>query len=212
VPRLNWDVSGERFYETGIDRGVLYVPALDGVAWSGLTSIEESPSGGDAKPYYLDGFKYLNLSAAEEFEATINAFSSPKEFDQCDGMVSVHNGLLATQQPRQSFGLSYRTLLGNDIEGTDYAYKIHLVYNALAAPGSRTSTTIGSSAEPTDLSWQITTMPPAMTGYKPTAHLIIDSSRTDPAVLAEVEDIVYGSDSNSARQPSPDELAAIFAP
>jgi hypothetical protein len=174
--------------------------------------VAESPSGGDAKPYYLDGVKYLNLSAAEEFEATINAFYSPREFAACDGMSQIHNGLLATQQPRQSFGLSYRTLLGNDTDGSEFGYKIHLVYNALAAPASKTSTTIGSSADPTDFSWDITTLPPPITGYKPTAHLIIDSSTTDPAVLLEVENIIYGSVSTSARQPSPDELVAIFAP
>jgi hypothetical protein len=212
VPRLNWDLPGEHYYETGIDRGVLYVPVHAGVAWSGLTSVAESPSGGDAKPYYLDGVKYLNLSAAEEFEATISSFYSPAEFAACDGMSQIHNGLMATQQPRQSFGLSYRTLLGNDTEGPEFAYKIHLVYNALAAPASKTSTTIGSSADPTDFSWDITTLPPPLTGYKPTAHLIIDSSTTDPAVLSEVEDIIYGSVSSSARQPTPDELVAIFAP
>lgn len=212
MPRLNWDVAGTRYYETGIDRGVLYVPTLNGVAWSGLTSVEESPAGGDPKPYYLDGIKYLNLSAAEEYEATINAFYSPAEFAWCDGIAPVANGLSATQQPRQSFDLCYRTILGNDLEGLDFAYKIHLVYNALAQPTQRGNKTIGDSAEPTEFSWQITTKPPPMTGYKPTAHLVIESLTSDPDILSSVEDIIYGSDTTWPRMPSQSELVDIFTP
>jgi hypothetical protein len=145
VARLDWSAIGERFYETGIDRGVLYV-GEDGFVWPGLISITESPSGGDAKPFYLDGIKYLNISAAEEFEGTINAFFAPAEFNACDGTVSVHNGLFATQQPRKPFGLSYRTRVGNDIDGAEHAYKVHLVYNALAAPSERENSTLNDSS------------------------------------------------------------------
>jgi hypothetical protein len=146
VSRLVWSAAGERFFESGLDRGVLYVSGK-GVAWSGLISIEESPTGGDAKAFYHDGIKYLNLAAAEEFEATINAYSSPPEFGPCDGVGAVYNGLFATQQPRKPFSLSYRTKVGNDTDGADHAYKIHLVYNALAAPTSRSNSTQSDRTE-----------------------------------------------------------------
>lgn len=210
MPRLSWSATGERFYETGVDRGVLYVGTNPGVAWTGLTSVSESPSGGEPKAYYIDGIKYLNLSSAEEFEATINAFNSPSEFGPCDGTVSIQNGLFVTQQPRKPFGLSYRTKVGNDIDGSDHAYKIHLVYNALAAPSERSNNTVGDSTEPNSLSWSITTLPPLVTGFKPTAHFLIDSRLTSQEVLIEVEDILYGSDANSPRLPSAQELIDLF--
>lgn len=210
MPRLSWGDVGEKFYETGVDRGVLYVSGEPGVAWIGLTSVDESPSGGEAKPYYIDGVKYLNLSAAEEFEATINAFNSPNLFWACDGIASVQNGLFVTQQPRKQFGLSYRTVVGNDVNGPDHAYKIHLVYNALAGPSSRNNATLGDSSDPTTFSWSITTLPPSIIGYKRTSHLVIDSRLTDPEVLTEVENILYGNDSDSSNLPSPDDLIAIF--
>lgn len=212
MPRLTWSAVGERFYETGVDRGVLYVNGIYGVAWTGLTSVAESPSGGEARPYYIDGVKFLNISSAEEFEATINAFYRPLEFGPCDGTASIQNGLFVTQQPRKSFGLSYRTKLGNDVDGSDHAYKIHLVYNALAAPSERSNNTLGDSADPSVFSWAITTLPPSITGFKPTAHLVIDSRSTDPSVLSNVEDILYGNEANTAHLPSPDELIAIFNP
>lgn len=210
MARLNWSAVGERFYETGVDRGVLYVADIPGVAWTGLTSVSESPTGGEAKAYYIDGVKYLNLSAAEEFEATVEAFASPPEFGPCDGTISIQNGLFVTQQPRKPFGLSYRTKIGNDIDGTDHAYKIHLIYNALAAPSARSNGTMGDSTDPIGLSWAITTLPPAMTGYKPTAHFVIDSRLTPMEILIEVEDILYGSNASSSRLPSAQELVGIF--
>lgn len=210
MARLDWGALGERLYETGVDRGVLYIGA-NGVAWTGLISVAESPSGGDAKPYYLDGVKFLNISAAEEYEATLEAFYNPPEFAVCDGIASVQNGLFVTQQPRKSFNLSYRTKIGNDVDQSDHAYKIHLIYNALAAPSDRKNNTTGDSVEPSTFSWGITTLPPSITGFKPTAHLVIDSRFTLVATLTAVEDILYGSDVNVARIPSPDELVTLFA-
>ena len=211
MSRLTWRNMGERFYEIGVDRGVLYVDLNPGVAWTGLVSVSESPSGGDPKPFYIDGVKYLNLASVEEFEATIVAYYSPPEFAPCDGITSIQNGLFVTQQPRKSFGLSYRSKIGNDLEGSDHAYKIHLVYNALAAPTNRSNTTIGNSNNLDAFSWSITTLAPDITGYKRTAHLVIDSRTTEPSILSTVEDILYGSESTSARLPDPDELIAIFS-
>jgi hypothetical protein len=209
MTRLNWDAVGERFYETGVDRGVLYVDN-SGFAWPGLISVNESPSGGEAKPYYIDGFKYLNIAAAEEFEATIEAFYSPPEFRPCDGKVAIHNGLFATQQPRKQFSFSYRTKIGNDTDGPDHGYKIHLVYGALAAPSERTNTTLSDSAEPGAYSWGITTRPPVIAGMRPTAHFIIDSRFTSEVVLVEIEALLYGSEAFSAQLPSVTELIEIF--
>lgn len=210
MPRLIWGAAGERFFETGLDRGVLYLPSDPGVVWNGLISISESPDGGEAKPYYLDGIKYLNVSASEEYAATISAYFYPREFGVCDGQVSIQNGLIATQQPRKSFGLSYRTRVGNDVVSSDFSYKIHLVYNALAEPSSRQNSTLGGSTDPSSFSWVISTKPPTITGYKPTAHLVIDARFTDPTILATVEDILYGTETDLARLPDPDELIAIF--
>lgn len=210
MARLTWSATGQRFYETGVDRGVLYVAGQDGVAWTGLTSVEEAPTGGEARPYYIDGAKFLNIAAAEEFEATINSFFSPPEFGQCDGVSSVQNGLFATQQPRKSFGLAYRTRIGNDVDGTEHGYKIHLVYNALAAPSQRSHATIGDSVEPSAFSWQISTLPPVMTGYKPTSHLVIDSLLTGAETLLAVEDALYGSDGLPPRLLTPNELITMF--
>lgn len=211
MTRIKWGAQGERFYETGLDRGVLYVGEAAGVPWVGLISVSESPDGGDAKPFYIDGTKYLNLSTNEEFAATINAYSRPYEFGPCEGEKAIQNGLFAGQQPRVSFGMAYRTLVGNDTVGSDLGYKIHLVYNALAAPTQRSNGTMGENTSPLTLSWSITTLAPAMTGVKRTAHLFIDSRYSDPEALLAAEDILYGDESNSARLPSPDELASIFA-
>lgn len=211
MPRIVWAPMGERFYEMGVDRGVLYTQGNPGVPWSGLVSITESNVGGEPKPYYIDGVKYLNLASAEEFEATITAFHKPPEFEPCDGILSIHNGLFATQQPRRQFGLSYRTKIGNDLRGIDYAYKIHLVYNALASPTEKPYATFSNSSEPPTLSWPITTLPPAITGFKRTSHLVIDSRYTDTELLTSVEDILYGDDENAARLPDPDELIEMFS-
>lgn len=211
MARLNWAAVGERFFETGVDRGVLYVGIDPGVAWTGMISVAEAPTGGEAKPFYMDGFKYLNLSTTEEFAATINAFSSPPEFGPCDGRVSVQNGLYITQQPRKPFGLSYRTKLGNEVDGSDHAYKIHLVYNALAASSDRANNTITDSPDPANLSWTITTMAPAITGYKPTSHFVIDSRFTPEGILISLEDILYGNEASAASLPTPAELIDLFS-
>lgn len=211
MTRLNWDSPGQRFYELGVDRGVLYIDSQPGVPWVGLISVSESPSGGDAQPYYLDGIKYLNISSAEEFEATIEAYSSPREFGPCDGTVAIQNGLFVTQQPRKQFSFSYRSKTGNDTEGQDYAYKIHIVYNALAAPSQRSNKSINDSVDVNNFSWAITTLPPSITGVKPTAHLVIDSRYTDPTVLITVEDLLYGSDSSTSSLPTPNDLIGIFS-
>lgn len=210
MTRLNWNASGERYYENGVDRGVLYIDNA-GVAWTGLVSVAESPAGGEPRPYYLDGIKYLNLAASEEFVATINAFNSPPEFGVCDGIAAVHTGLFATQQPRRPFGLSYRTMIGNDLNA-EVGYKIHLVYNALAAPSERPNSTMNNSPEPATLSWGITTLPPSVTGFKPTAHFVVDSRYADSGALADLEDILYGSTEDDAALPTVDELIALFAP
>lgn len=210
MTRLDWNAVGSRFYEMGVDRGVLYVGSDPGVAWTGLLSVAESPNGGEARPYYLDGEKYLNLSTAEEFAATVTALGAPKEFDICDGRRSIQNGLIVTHQPRVQFGLSYRTRIGNDIQGIDHGYKIHLVYNALAGPADRSHASLGAEANPSSLGWSITTLAPTITGYKPTAHLVVDSRYTDPDVLSAVEGVLYGDDAVNASLPSPDDLIAIF--
>lgn len=212
MARIDWDARGTRYFEMGVDRGVLYPPSGPGVAWPGLLSVNETPTGAEERAYYIDGIKYLNLRSAEEFSATVEAFNSPSEFDVCDGNVSVHNGLIATQQPRKSFGLSYRTRLGNDLDGADHAYKIHLIYNALAAPANRNNVTMSDSVDPAKFSWTVTTLPPPVTGYKRTAHFVIDSRTADPTALAAVEDILYGTEADDPALPTPDELIAIFAP
>lgn len=209
MTRLDWNATGTRFYEAGVDRGVLYVDGQPGIAWNGLTSIDENPSGGEGRSFYIDGVKYLNTSGFEEFQATITAFTYPDVFAQCDGSVQPRSGLFLTQQRRKSFGLSYRTKIGND-QSEDHAYKIHIIYNALAAPSGRSNATIDGSTEPTDFTWEITTRPPAISGYKRTAHVVIDSRTTDPVVLSIVEDILYGTETASPSLPSFADLIAAY--
>lgn len=210
MTRLVWGSVGQRFYEAGNDRGVLYVPGLDGVAWNGLISVKESSTGGEPQPYYIDGIKYLNLAAAEEFEASISAFSAPEEFKVCDGTIAIHKGLFATQQPRRPFGLSYRTQLGNDLDGLEFGYKIHLVYNALAAPSERANKTLNNSVDPIVFSWQITTIPVLSSLFKPTAHFVIDTRHTPSYILTALEKVIYGSEGSSSRLPPIEELLALF--
>jgi hypothetical protein len=210
MSRLLWNTAGERLFETGVDRGVLYPTDDLGYAWNGLISVAEAPTGGDAKAYYLDGVKFLNVSTAEEFEATLEAFSSPAEFAACEGVAQVQNGLFVSQQRRKSFGLTYRTLVGNDIDGLDHGYKIHIVYNALAAPAERNNATMGDSITPTTLSWQITTRPPAMINYKPTAHFVVDTRYAPKALLQSIESILYGSSTTPPRLPNSFELMGLF--
>ena len=208
---LVWGESGQRFFETGIDRGVLFPKVGSGVPWDGIISVSESPTGGDSRPYYYDGFKYLNVSAAEEFEATIDAYSAPYEFGKCDGSVPLLNGLFLTQQNRESFGFSYRTRIGNDHDGSNHAYKIHLIYNALAAPSARNNTSINNSPTALTLSWRITTAPPPIVGFRPTAHFVIDSRYTPEALLVQIEEMLYGSEMSESYLPTVTEIMDLFS-
>lgn len=210
MPKITWDNVGTRFYESGVDRGVLYVGTNPGVSWSGLVSVSESVSGGSAKPFYFEGIKYLNYSGPEEFEATIEAFTYPDEFAECDGTQVPLGGLNITSQRRRSFGFAYRTQIGNDTAGPGYGYKIHLVYGALAEPSARDNRSIGESVDPDNFSWKITTRPPAIDNFRRTSHIVIDSRSTAPEALLIVEAILYGSDEEQARLPAISELFEIF--
>lgn len=211
MARLNWGVVAERFFETGVDRGVLYVGSNPGVVWDGLISVSENPTGGEPKPAYIDGYKFRNRASPEEFEATIDAFSAPKEFSVCEGGTIGLNGLFATQQPRRPFGMSYRTLVGNGIQGIDFGYQIHLVYNALVKPSSRARTTLNDASGAMVLSWGITTRAPRISAIKPTAHYVIDSRQTPLDLLHFIEGILYGSNESVSRLPLPDELVLLFS-
>ena len=217
MPKLEWDKTGERTYETGVDHGVLYIPDntgvyIEGYAWNGLVSVTESPSGAEASPQYADNIKYLNLISAEEFSASVEAFTYPKEFEICDGTAEIAPGVLIGQQNRRMFGLSYRTLLGNDIQGTDYGYKLHLIYGALAAPTEKGYTTVNDSPEAITFSWEVTTTPVPVAGFKPTASLAISSRGVDPADLSALEEILYGTASSEPRLPLPNEIATLVGP
>lgn len=210
MSRIAWDAAGSRFYEAGVDHGVLYIGSLAGIPWVGLIGVDENPTGGEAKPYYIDGEKYLNLSTNEEFEATIKAYTYPVEFSQCDGTARIRSGLFFGQQQRKSFGFSYRTKVGNDLAGSELGYKIHLVYNALASPSSRSASTIGDSTEAFEFSWNLSTISRTVSGHKSTAHVIVDSRHTHPLTMAAIEDVLYGTSENVARLPTPQELIDIF--
>ena len=215
--KLVWDKTGERKFETGVDHGVLYVrdntgayPA--GVPWNGLVSVTDSPEGAESNPQYADNMKYLNLVSAEEAKGTIEAFTYPDEFGICDGTISPSEGLIIGQQSRKSFGLSYRTKVGNDIQGVDFGYKIHLVYGALAAPSEKAYATMNDSPEAMTLSWEVTTTPvDAGSSYKPTAIITIDSTKVNAAKLKDLEDILYGTAALTPRLPLPAEVMALFA-
>ncbi|QBZ73578.1 major tail protein [Streptomyces phage RosaAsantewaa] len=209
MPRLEWGTPGSSVYETGVDRGVLYIADQPGVAWTGLTSVEMNPSGGGVKSYYLDGEKYIMVSTREEFGATINALTYPDLFAQCDGSSQIRSGLRVTQQRRKPFGFSYRTLVGNELNG-DLGYKIHLVYNAIAEPVNKSYNTIGDNVTPVEFSWNIVTKAPPMAGVRRTSHIEIDSRTTDKQVLGLVEETIYGSDTEMPRLPSYDEVIAMF--
>ena len=215
MSKIVWDETGKRLYETGVKQGVLYPIQASGlynkgVAWNGLTAVTESPSGAEASPQYADDIKYLNLVSAEEFGATIEAFTYPDEFAVCDGSVEIEPGVSVGQQSRKLFGMSYRTALGNDVEGTDHGYKLHLIYGALAAPSEKAYATINDSPEAITFSWEVTTTPVSVNGFKPTASLTIDSTKVDSAKLSALENILYGSDVVDARLPFPDEVATLF--
>lgn len=213
--KLVWDKTGERFYETGVKKGVLY-PQVSGaypkgVAWNGLTAVTESPSGAEPTPLYADDIKYLELMSNEEFGASIEAYTYPDEFAECDGSASLAEGVTIGQQPRKPFGLSYVTTKGNDTEKNDYGYKIHLVYGCLASPSERAYATINDSPEAITFSWEVTTTPVEVTGHKPTSIITIDSTKVDAEKLAALEAILYGSESEEARLPLPTEVAELFA-
>lgn len=220
---IKWDQTGERLYETGVDRGVLFIPGANGAytkgyAWNGLTAVSESPSGAEPNPQYADNIKYLNLISAEEFGATIEAFTYPEAFAQCDG-TAVIGGVQLSQQTRKSFGFSYRTLIGNDVVGTDFGYKIHLVYGCDAAPSEKSRSTVNDSPEAATFSWEITTNPvdvpgtSAATGkpYRPTAHVTIDSTKVSATALADFEQVLYGTSGVEPKMPTPLEVLAMFA-
>lgn len=213
--KLVWDAAGERFYETGVKNCALYVKEAGaypkGVAWNGITAITESPSGAEATPLYADDIKYLNLISNEEFGASIEAYTYPEEFEQCDGTASLAKGVNIGQQSRKEFGLAYKTTLGNDEEGIDHGYKLHLIYGALAAPSEKAYATINDSPEAITFSWEVSTTPVNVTGHKPTATIVIDSTKADVEKLAKLETILFGSDETEARLPLPDEIAGIFA-
>ena len=214
MAKIVWDETGKRFYETGVKQGVLY-PQNEtgaypkGVAWNGLTAVTESPSGAEATPLYADDIKYLELTSTEEFGATVEAYTYPDEFAECDGSAELAPGVSIGQQPRKSFGMSYKTTLGNDVKGNDYGYKLHLIYGAKAAPSEKGYNTINDSPEALTLSWELTTTPVSVDGFKPTAHLEIDSTKVNAEKLAALETILYGDDSNEARLPLPNEVAQL---
>ena len=214
MSKLVWDQTGEREYETGVKNGVLYVQGEGGtypkgVAWNGLISVTESPSGAEATALYADDIKYLSLMSNEEFGATIEAYMSPEEFDQCDGTASLATGVSIGQQKRKTFGMAYKTTIGNDVDGNDYGYKIHLIYGALAAPSEKAYSTINDSPEAMTLSWELSTTPVNVKGFKPTASVVIDSTKVDKKKLTALEDILFGSESKEARLPLPDEIVSI---
>lgn len=217
--KLEWDKSGEHLFETGVDRGVLYPQAADGtypkgVAWNGLTSVSESPSGADANALWADNIKYLNLYSAEEFGATIEAYTYPDEFAELDGSAEIAPGALIGQQNRKAFGLCYRTVLGNDIQGNDYGYKIHIIYGAQASPSEKSYETINDSPDAITFSWELNTTPVPVAGHKPTASIVIDSTKCDATKLATLEEILYGTAGQSgtdARLPLPAEVISTLS-
>lgn len=215
MEKIVWDQTGERLYETGVKNGVLYVQESGaypkGVAWNGLTAVTESPSGAEPTALYADDTKYVNLVSAEEFGATVEAYTYPDEFAECDGSASIANGVYIGQQNRKTFGLSYKTTVGNDVDNNNHGYKIHLIYGAVASPSEKSYSTINDSPDAITFSWEISTTPVNVTGHKPTASLIIDSTKVDSAKLAKLEAILYGSSEADARLPLPDEIVSILA-
>ena len=214
MSKIVWDQTGERLYETGVNHGVLYIPTSGvyskGVAWNGLTAVTESPSGAEATALYADDIKYLNLMSAEEFACTIEAYTYPDEFAECDGSASLVAGVNIGQQPRKTFGLCYRTTIGNDTDSNAHGYKLHMVYGCLAAPSEKAYATINDSPEAITFSWEVSTTPVNVTGHKPTALLTIDSTKADPTKLAALEKILYGDTDTEPRLPLPDEIASLM--
>ena len=216
MAKIVWDESGKRTYETGVRKGVLYLQDTQGaytkgVAWNGLTAVTESPSGAEPTALYADDIKYLELFSAEEFGATIEAYTYPAEFEKCDGSASLGTGVTIGQQDRATFGLCYRTVLGNDVKGSEFGYKLHLIYGAKAKPSEKGYQTINDSPEAITFSWEISTTPVNVAGFKPTACVTIDSTKIDPEKLAQIETLLYGDTSAEAKLPLPDEIAGIIA-
>ena len=216
MTKLAWDVAGERRYETGVDRAVLYIPDETGdyntgFAWNGVETVTESPSGAEATATYADNIKYLNLISLEQFGATLEAYTYPDEFGQCDGSAAPVDGVTVGQQTRKTFGLSYRTRVGNDLLGSDLGYKLHLVYGATAAPSEKAYASINDSPSALSFSWTLSTIPVEVTGLKPTSTMTIDSTRVDSTALGQLEDILYGTVGTDPRLPQPDEVIALFS-
>lgn len=215
MSKLVWDAAGEKVYETGVKKGVLYPKTsgsyTTGVAWNGLSSVNENPSGAEASAVYADDIKYLNLYSAEEYGATIEAYTYPDEFAECDGSKAVADGVYIGQQTRKPFGFAFVTTIGNDEEGVDYGYKLHIIYECMASPSEKSHSTINDSPEAATFSWEITTTPVNVTGNKPTATIEIDSTKTDSAKMQAIEDILYGTTETEPRLPLPDEIISIMS-
>lgn len=223
MSKLVWDNTGDRLYETGVKNGVLYIPTNGvynkGYAWNGLTAVTESPSGAEATALYADDIKYLSLLSTEEFGATIEAYTYPDEFAECDGSASLVDGVSIGQQKRKTFGMCYKTTIGNDVDGNEHGYKLHMIYGALAAPSEKAYATINDSPEAITFSWEVTTTPVNVTGFKPTASIVIDSTKADPTCLASLEEILYGKNGTGEggqtgavdpRLPLPDEIKTLM--
>lgn len=218
MAKIKWDETGEKIYETGVKNGVLYLPDetgayVKGVAWNGLTAVTESPSGAESTPLYADDIKYVELQSAEDFGATLECYTYPDEFAECDGSAEVAPGVIIGQQNRKTFGLCYRTTLGNDVKGNEFGYKLHLIYGAKASPSEKSYSTINDSPEAITFSYEITTTPVNVTGHKPTASLTINSTKVDPTKLQQLEAMLYGSDgggSAEAKLPLPDEVINLL--
>lgn len=215
MPKLEWDKSGEKLYETGVKNCALYVfrnNAYDkGIAWNGITGITESPSGAEASPLYADDIKYLNLISNEDFGATLEAYTYPKEFEECDGTAEISKGVSIGQQNRKTFGLAYKTTLGNDVDGNSYGYKIHIIYGCLAAPSEKAYASINDSPEAITFSWELSTTPVEVKGFKPTSTITIDSTKIDAGKLKKLEDKLYGSETGEATLLLPNEIMALLS-
>ena len=216
MAKIVWDAIGEHTFETGVRNGVLYLKNVEGVydtgvAWNGLTSVSESPEGAEPTDLYADDIKYLTLMSAENFKATIEAYTYPVEFEECDGSATIAKGVVIGQQSRKPFGLCYRTAIGNDTDGNEHGYKLHIVYGCQASPSEKQYSTINDSPEAITFSWEVSTTPVNVTGKKPTATLIIDSTKADKAKLTALEAILYGSEQDEPRLPLPDEIATLMA-
>ena len=215
MSKIVWDAIGDHIFETGVRNGVLYLKGAEGtydtgVAWNGLTSVSESPEGAEPTDLYADDIKYLSLMSAENFKATIEAYTYPVEFEECDGSATIAKGVVIGQQSRKPFGLCYRTAIGNDTDGNEHGYKLHIVYGCQASPSEKQYSTINDSPEAITFSWEVSTTPVNVTGKKPTATLIIDSTKTDKAKLTALEAILYGSEQTEPRLPLPDEIATLM--